>query len=57
LERLGVRIDQVRNGARLRQPRVVSTGDSATAVLVVPTNEELEIAEQTLAAVAGQQVR
>jgi acetate kinase len=57
LERLGVRIDQVRNGARLRQPRVVSTGDSVTAVLVVPTNEELEIAEQTLAAVAGQQVR
>ena len=57
LDRLGIRIDQARNGARSRQPRTVSSGDSATAVLVVPTNEELEIAEQTLATVAGQQPR
>jgi acetate kinase len=57
LDRLGIRIDQARNGARSRQPRTVSSGDSATAVLVVPTNEELEIAEQTLATVAGQRPR
>lgn len=57
LERLGIRIDQARNGAPSRRPRTVSTGDSATAVLVVPTNEELEIAQQTLATVAGEQAR
>jgi acetate kinase len=57
LEHLGVRIDQARNGARSREPRTVSATDSATAVLVVPTNEELEIAEQTLATVADRQRR
>ncbi len=46
---LGVQVDAERNNARRRGARVISTDDSAIAVLVVPTNEELEIARQTLA--------
>lgn len=48
---LGLEIDPERNQARERGPRVISTDDSAVTVLVVPTDEELEIARQTLAAV------
>lgn len=51
LEALGIRIDPVRNAATERGARVISTDDSAVTVLVIPTNEELEIARQTLAAV------
>ena len=49
----GVRIDAARNAARSRAARTISTDDSAVAVLVVPTNEELEIAEQALAVVSA----
>lgn len=45
----GVEIDPERNGTRGRGIRVISTDESAVTVLVVPTNEELEIALQTLA--------
>jgi acetate kinase len=44
----GVELDPERNAARSRSIRVISTDDSAVTVLVVPTNEELEIARQTL---------
>jgi len=44
----GVEIDHERNAARGRNIRVISTDASAVTVLVVPTNEELEIARQTL---------
>ncbi|MDN3442916.1 acetate kinase [Microbacterium sp. APC 3901] len=43
----GVEIDQGRNAARQRGIRRISTDDSRVAVLVVPTDEELEIARQT----------
>ncbi|HRW17247.1 MAG TPA: acetate kinase [Dermatophilaceae bacterium] len=45
---LGARIDLSRNETGSGE-RVVSTDDSAVSVLVVPTDEELEIARQTLA--------
>jgi acetate kinase len=48
LESFGVRLDTDRNAARSARARTVSSADSAVAVLIVPTNEELEIAEQTL---------
>ena len=51
LEGLGVRLDAKRNRGRSGRPRTISADDGAVAVLVVPTNEELEIAEQTLAVV------
>jgi acetate kinase len=54
LEGLGVALDPRRNRARSGRPRTISADDAVVAVLVVPTNEELEIAEQTLAVVGGQ---
>jgi acetate kinase len=47
---LGVALDDRANTA---STTVVSGADSAVAVLVVPTDEELEIATQTLAAIAA----
>ena len=48
----GVEIDDERNLAPGRGIRIISTDASAVTVLVVPTDEELEIARQTLS-VAG----
>ncbi len=53
LEGLGIVLDPERNAVGSREARIISTDDSRVTVLVVPTNEELEIARQTLAAVAG----
>lgn len=53
LEGLGIRIDPARNESQSRHARVISSDDSAVTVLVVPTNEELEIARQTFAVVSG----
>lgn len=44
----GVEMDDGRNEAPARGIRVISTDASAVTVLVVPTNEELEIARQTV---------
>ena len=44
----GIEIDPERNESRTRGIRTISSDTSAVAVLVVPTNEELEIARQTL---------
>lgn len=44
----GVEIDPARNEARGSGIRVISTEASRVTVLVVPTNEELEIARQTV---------
>jgi acetate kinase len=49
LEALGIRLDPSRNEADSMEARVVSAEDSPVAVLVVPTNEEWEIARQALA--------
>ncbi|RFA16421.1 acetate kinase [Subtercola boreus] len=51
LEWMGIRIDPQRNESRERGPRLISSDDSAVAVLVVPTNEELEIARQSLSVI------
>lgn len=52
----GVEVDDERNAARARGVRRISTDSSAVTVLVVPTNEELEISRQTLhVAMAGAQ--
>jgi acetate kinase len=48
LEWLGVALDADANSARGDGVRVISQQSSPIAVLVVPTNEELEIAQQTL---------
>ncbi|MBX3312410.1 MAG: acetate kinase [Microbacteriaceae bacterium] len=46
LESIGIQIDNERNSARSRSSRLISTDSSKVRVLVVPTNEELEIAVQ-----------
>jgi len=50
---LGVHVDAERNLARVPGTRVISTDDSAVTVLVVPTDEELEIAQQTVSVIAA----
>lgn len=47
LEGLGIELDAGANGRRSPDTRLISTATSRTAVLVVPTNEELAIARQT----------
>ena len=49
LTRLGIEVEDERNRVRSREPRAVSAEGSEVAVLVVPTNEEWEIARQALA--------
>lgn len=53
LDRLGIVLDPVRNDAPAADGRLVSADGSAVAVLVVPTDEEWEIARQALAVVHG----
>ncbi len=50
LEGLGIELDEQRNLASTRGERLISTDASRTAILVIPTNEELEIARQTVSA-------
>lgn len=45
---LGIVLDATRNAQRSADVRVISAGDSAVTVFVVPTNEELEIARQSV---------
>jgi acetate kinase len=51
LEVLGIRLDPERNASASRDARVISADDSSVTVLVVPTDEELEISRQSLQAV------
>jgi acetate kinase len=53
LGRLGIEVDPARNTGPVDGPTVVSPDGAEVAVLVVPTNEEWEIARQTLAVVDG----
>ena len=48
LEHLGIRLDHDRNLAPVRGARDIAASDSPVRVLVIPTNEELEIARQTV---------
>lgn len=53
LEVLGIELDPTANAAAERTARDVATSASRVRVLVVPTNEELEIARQTAGVVRG----
>lgn len=46
LHRFGIELDDEKNELVSHQPRVVSTSGSPTAVLVVPTDEQLAIAQE-----------
>jgi acetate kinase len=54
LETLGIHLDPVANAARGGGERAIGTAGSPVQVLVIPTNEELEIAQQAFAAVTGE---
>jgi len=45
---LGVKIDEEINAKRSKADRLISTPDSKIAVAIIPTNEELMIARDTL---------
>jgi acetate kinase len=51
LERLGIVVDDVRNEGPISGATFVSPDGSDVAVLVIPTNEEYEIARQALAVI------
>lgn len=51
LEALGIALDDARNASAATAERELNRADSTVKVLVIPTNEELEIAEQTMACV------
>ena len=51
LEQWGFWLDEEANSVRSGEPRVVSREGSPVAVLVVPTNEELAMARETIAAI------
>ncbi|NUR28104.1 MAG: acetate kinase [Catenulispora sp.] len=53
LDHLGIAISPKRNNADSREARYISPYWAETAVLVVPTDEEIEIADQSLALVSG----
>ena len=50
---LGVTLDAEVNDTRSKEPRIISGPDSAIAILVVPTNEELAMARETKAAIGA----
>lgn len=52
LDHIGIVLDHERNRAAANSIRQISTDDSPTCVLVIPTDEELEIARQTERAIA-----
>ncbi|WP_062990141.1 acetate kinase [Nocardia anaemiae] len=54
LSRFGIEVDPDRNTARERAARHISAPGAEVAVLVVPTNEELAIAQAALGVVAAQ---
>ncbi|MEY5017442.1 MAG: hypothetical protein RL431_491 [Actinomycetota bacterium] len=54
LAHLGIELDSARNELRSRDVRDIATDSSPVRILVVPTNEELEIARQAVAVTAGQ---
>lgn len=53
LEGLGIAIDEKQNAIRSSQPRSISPAGTKVPVLVVPTNEELEIALTTVRLAGG----
>jgi len=59
LDRLGIAVDEARNGSPSSVPREIQREGMPVKVLVIPTNEELEIALQTVVCIrknAGSEV-
>jgi acetate kinase len=52
LDGLGIKLDAAKNAERSGEARFISTSDSPIKIAVIPTDEEQEIAKQTLALAA-----
>lgn len=52
LKGLGFELDEEANSKRSKEPREISTPESKVRVLVIPTNEELAMAQETLAVIS-----
>ena len=48
LDFLGIKLDKSKNNIRAKELTEINTEDSKVKVLIIPTNEELEIAQQAL---------
>lgn len=57
MEYLGIRLDEEKNAVRSGSIREISTDDSNVKVLIVPTNEELEIVKQCFALLVSEDVK
>ena len=57
MEGMGLQLDSVRNRAHVGQEGEISTFGSRVKILVVPTNEELVIARETLEVIQASQER
>jgi len=55
LSGLGIRVDPAKNREPADGPQEIQADESAVKILVVPTDEELEIAEQTVACIEASQ--
>ena len=53
LEHLGLRIDLAKNAARSDEPRAIEQAGAPLKILVLPTNEELQIALETRQVITG----
>ena len=53
IEHLGAKIDDIKNWKNRHDTRVISKEDSKIKILVVPANEELAIANETLRVIKG----
>ena len=53
LSHLGIRLDSAKNRCKSKKAFEIQTPESRVKILVIPTNEELEIAEQTIACIKG----
>ena len=51
---LGFELDESANLVRSKEPRDISTPESKVRVLVIPTNEELAMAEETLEVIGAE---
>ncbi len=49
MDYLGLELDEESNSTRSREDREINKKDSKVKIFVIPTNEELEIAKQSLA--------
>jgi acetate kinase len=57
LSHLGINVDPKKNDRRSEEAFEIQSRRSQVKILVVPTNEELEIAEQTVACIMGRRSR